>query len=241
MFMFFITRPEAPFHWPGQGKGEVTVTVPLRYLQVVSLSPLDRGADPAGRATRSFIVSLGIETPLAHAPAERGGDGPRSSRARFDAGRQAEPAKLEDESCSAPNSGRSCIVDAPRAPPSPEAPPLPLACVREHKVPDALDADNDGRIARASKSACSGFNFVVLDMKWNKNGLILLQRPARCLAQAPFSMLDKEGQLGAPAQIQVRARCCEPGSLKRAAQSRSTKPDSEPSCTRAREPYWCQW
>jgi hypothetical protein len=63
-------------------------------------------------------------------------------------------------------------------------------------VPDALDADNDGRIARAS--ACdSGFNFVVLDMKWNKNGLIHLQRPASCLAQAPFrvSMLDKEGRL----------------------------------------------
>ncbi len=45
-------------------------------------------------------------------------------------------------------------------------------------------------------SACdSGFSFVVLDMKWNKDGLIHLQRPASCLAQAPFSMLDKEGRL----------------------------------------------
>jgi hypothetical protein len=53
------------------GAGEV----PLRYL----VGPLGRGA---GRA--SFIVPLGIETPLAQAPAEPGGDGPRTSRACFD-------------------------------------------------------------------------------------------------------------------------------------------------------------
>ncbi len=51
------------------------------------VSTLGRGGQGAGL----FIVPLGIEAHLAQAPAERGGDGPRTSRARFDAGRQAEP------------------------------------------------------------------------------------------------------------------------------------------------------